>query len=856
MRRPLRILYSINGSPQYILARSSCPSGASSSRSVTPAAPRFASASFKTCLNTICCSSPELIQDRNRDYSVYLLDPLETEYPPAQMNILPQAPTQEPPPEARVAVGLGFMSWELKSHETEVKWVTGTLKVSGTGQEVLEIIFSLRETIAMEKASLPDTLRSWSEPRPSINHRREKKPGPYPSRKPKPNVPVTQSDILLGAPIYIGPERVSGPGGIRKHPPPSFDLLAFLRSISPEAAERNKALGNILGLVHGSEGNSSNLRPSQYPQLFQPPPSQPTPQYPHSHPIHHPLVPPQLAATAASSHSQHRRRSSSTDDEIVILNKENVNPTVFRRRAERDAKPLPAVGPSTTPASSSGPPPASSSLPFPASSPAGPPPAASLSATLPPAAFQTQEPPTSSLGLLNQSSSQPLRRKRTLSEFMEEQEAARERERALKKDYYRQPERSMSEGDFTFLIATKATTKPKPNRRSKVRRRTASTASSPGPEKFILPEWARTDTATQPRLADDIVQKIEQERKERKEEERKKREAKRRELKTERVERGEFGRRKRQGAAAAAPARTSSLATANGVLLPAPVAASGEFPTFPTSRSPFVALPGGSPSRSAAQNNAPPCTPPRKRRANTISTPGGASSLFTPGSALFTPGSARGTLDLGRHSVSPSRRARTEEPERPTESSGDLESDDDLLDQQLNSAFDELDFPPSSLPVASSDKDVDEGLPNSSPEYDSDESDDDDAPPPKQHLGAATPDVRRRAHLRVNSPDTEVTNYSLEELGKLLDIDDLANFFPPAGTDNDNALDAATLFDQFTDNTHLDLASSDSAQTMQDWGLSEPNPDFDFTEFWESVRPLVEGSALPDTNTVAGESGP
>ncbi|KAJ7714712.1 hypothetical protein B0H14DRAFT_657891 [Mycena olivaceomarginata] len=38
---------------------------------------------------------------------------------------------------------------------------------------------------------------------------------------------------------------------------------------------------------------------------------------------------------APVSHSRHRRNSSSTDDEIVVLNKGNVDPTTFRRRAER-----------------------------------------------------------------------------------------------------------------------------------------------------------------------------------------------------------------------------------------------------------------------------------------------------------------------------------------------------------------------------------------------------------------------------------------------------------------------------------------------------------------------------------------
>ncbi|KAJ7188578.1 hypothetical protein C8R46DRAFT_1055159 [Mycena filopes] len=738
--------------------------------------------------------------------------------------------------------------------------------------------------------------------------------------------------MFLSAPIYIGPERISGPGGIRRRPvdeevegpqrrdnsgndpPPLLDLLAFLQAMSPNS-ERNKALGNVLGLVHGSDGTAvrpptelenamtlfSDLRASgPHPPKY---PPQPAPQYPH-HPFPPPSHPSQ-PATASSSHSQHRRKSSSTDDEIVVLNKENVNPTVFRRRSERDGKLLPAAEPSTAPASLSSAPPASSSSssghPLPASLLPTRPPPPSL---LPPRPFLTQSQP-SRLALSNPSSSQPLRRKRTLSEFMEEQEAARERERASKKDYYRQPERSMSEGDFTFFLKTKSTTTAKPTRRPQVRRRTASTASSPGPEveqelpvvsasspprpprrKFTLPDWARTDTATQPRLAEDLVLKVQEDEKKKKEDERKKREAKRKEVRAERVERGEFGRRKRQGTAPPAPAaaqrrktltRTSTLVTANGLSLPAPVAASGEFPAFTTTRPPLA--PVGSPSRSMSKSTTSPCTPPRKRRANTISTPGDA-SLFTPGSALFTPASAsweaRGTFDLGRRSMSPT-------PDKSTQSNEEPESDEDdnLLGQELNSAFDELDFPSNSLPVASSDNDAHvetEQLPNSSPQY-SDDSDNEGDAPPKQHwvglppssppppsspylgpsatneddveeLPVPTSDAEPTSEL--NSPSTEITNYSIEELGQLLNIDDLANFFPAAGTDNANVtLDSAVnLLDQFAENNHLELASSDSVQTMKDWGLDQVNPDFDFTEFWESVRPLVEGGADPN-NSVA-----
>jgi len=195
--------------------------------------------------------------------------------------------------------------------------------------------------------------------------------------------------------------------------------------------------------------------------------------------------------------------------------------------------------------------------------------------------------------------------------------------------------------------------------------------------------------------------------------------------------------------------------------------------------------------------------------------------------------------------------------------------DDNLLGQELESAFDDLDFPPSSLPIASSDIDGDvptEQMPSSNQGYDSDDSDDDDAPP-KQHwiglppsspppasspyLGASlmddddveesplpTPDADRVSEQEtLDSPNDEVTDYSMEELGKLLNIDNLASLFPPSTTDT---IDATSLFDQFT-NSNLD----DSSQSMKEWGFDETNPEIDFSEFWESVKPLVEGSSQP-----------
>jgi len=193
----------------------------------------------------------------------------------------------------------------------------------------------------MQKASLPDALRSWGEPTASSD--KGKKPVPYRARRTT-LTPVTESDkILAVAPIYVGPERrpqgrpkpidledddedddvvvVDGPQrhdnpGKDRSPPgkdfsgpsPLLDFLAFLKVISPEI-ERNKALGNVLGLVHGPDGTAAPHPPPDLANamtLFSD-----LQRTSHSHRSQ--------PESAPSSHNQHRRKSSSTDDEIVFV---------------------------------------------------------------------------------------------------------------------------------------------------------------------------------------------------------------------------------------------------------------------------------------------------------------------------------------------------------------------------------------------------------------------------------------------------------------------------------------------------------------------------------------------------------
>lgn len=83
--------------------------------------------------------SPELVQDSTRDFSVYVLDPLESLSP------LPSSSSSQTQHPRGVAVGLGLMSWALRADDSDCVSVTGTIMKMGNGEEALEVIFALRE---------------------------------------------------------------------------------------------------------------------------------------------------------------------------------------------------------------------------------------------------------------------------------------------------------------------------------------------------------------------------------------------------------------------------------------------------------------------------------------------------------------------------------------------------------------------------------------------------------------------------------------------------------------------------------------------------------------------------------------
>ncbi|KXN87361.1 hypothetical protein AN958_08913 [Leucoagaricus sp. SymC.cos] len=241
-RLQLRVLYTINSSG-YILARSLAPVPVTFIYNDAEEIQPYAAIAFKTCLEAIRRSSPEFMQDRSRDYSVYVLDPLESNAAPAPMDISnvtdgrsKDTTSNSTPEQGRgVAVGMGLMSEALSVEEKDSMRVYGTLGKTGTGQDAIEVIIALREVcfqvISKDQTRLPDASLPCNIPqqtdcpqaRPhtlptaetlatiaSIQNRTKAKIKPKKPPRVSSTVPVTESDKLLSADTYIGPVRKKG----------------------------------------------------------------------------------------------------------------------------------------------------------------------------------------------------------------------------------------------------------------------------------------------------------------------------------------------------------------------------------------------------------------------------------------------------------------------------------------------------------------------------------------------------------------------------------------------------------------------------------------------------------------------
>jgi len=93
------------------------------------------------------------MQDISKDYSVYVLDPLESSTAPAPLDISNSTNSRSTDAAGNataeqsraVAVGMGLMSQALKMEEQEPITVVGTLGKQGSGQDAIEVIVALRE---------------------------------------------------------------------------------------------------------------------------------------------------------------------------------------------------------------------------------------------------------------------------------------------------------------------------------------------------------------------------------------------------------------------------------------------------------------------------------------------------------------------------------------------------------------------------------------------------------------------------------------------------------------------------------------------------------------------------------------
>jgi hypothetical protein len=93
--------------------------------------------------------SPELMHFGQRDFSIYVLDPSESDSAPNTVVVSSgSGPSSQPTPSAHqpppgVAVGMGLMSWALAAPDDSA-FVTGIINKTASGESALEIVFALR----------------------------------------------------------------------------------------------------------------------------------------------------------------------------------------------------------------------------------------------------------------------------------------------------------------------------------------------------------------------------------------------------------------------------------------------------------------------------------------------------------------------------------------------------------------------------------------------------------------------------------------------------------------------------------------------------------------------------------------
>jgi hypothetical protein len=622
--------------------------------------------------------------------------------------------------------------------------------------------------------------------------------------------------------------------------------------------------------------------------------------------------------------------SPSHADGIVVLDKENINPSKVQKKSEKDSHTRKNSNSSSLP---------SSGLHSPEQS------------SRPERHIQSLKP---SARPNDKPFDKPPLKKRTLSEFMDEKDSCRsrgkgkERERAERRDVHwhshlQHAQRSVSSDSLRHYPRLAASNQPRVEQPSSyyrtgmepwsspprpcvilqdhggetlggvnVSRKPQSSkisASSPvrsvqaqrdARKRYVVPEWARTSTATQPRLSEDAQCALEEAEQKKKQE----RSLARKRLST-------------QNKSGTRGASTSTLKPKK----PQPLAGEEYTPPQKTQlpQGPIAAADISLPIFASTRSSSPPPKPssipktpktPTRNRLPIRATPGReCDSLFTPvmrSGSLFGSAnshSSRTTLPLiftsplgnrkkarmapecsvlrlkgsvlaDAWSMAESAESKTEESEQPDEDSSAA------LKQELENAFDDLDCPPSSLPIASSDIDVD----NPNPFEDLDPMDADDEtetklvkpywpglppsspPPPSSPMMLPeapdfefqTDDEMDNLELPVATDsetdpdatafDTDISSpsespaYCNDPNEIASTTDEFSAYFPQQEHSPDVQDGALTMdiFEQFTNVNNEDLQGYAGGIPNSDL---HPNFQLDFTEFFETLKPLIDRGA-------------
>ncbi|KAI0087455.1 hypothetical protein BDY19DRAFT_1058274 [Irpex rosettiformis] len=548
----LRALYTINGGPQYILALSPRKFPVTvirlSSTNESDENVLYGRAMLKPFLEMICTGSPDVVQIQpgKKDFTVYVLDPLEVRHvSSAALFGSSSAPGSQP----GVAIGLGLLSSALYDGDCDVT-VAGTIMTDGIQEERLEVVFSLREYVPPENYVYLSTLRNSPSspalpPQPSrsayVNSKLPTKGSsssrvscssshthPHPPRISSASATTTVSvsfrqDMQPSKSSY--PPMIVSRESTGEVQPTLQSLLISLAG----GSKTSELLGTLSAIDSSSHANPNLALIEALTKALYPTPSVSKVLSPSSQstPTTAPttldrkssskqsnrtgsISDPQTSRPSVPSHARFvpissPAKSERSDDDIVLLDKENVNPLAFRKRRGEKEK-------------------ASDNIP--------------ISSAFPANSAQTAAQSQSKVAQhpIPLAPSSNGARKRTLSDIVEEKERERVRNRrrtqlasdpesqpVKRRSYYREhtgamPEHAMSDSGLSKgspphrTADASAVPASSPSRHYDRTALLSDTQPVAGPstvpalmaskkKPYVVPKWAQTETATVPRFA-------------------------------------------------------------------------------------------------------------------------------------------------------------------------------------------------------------------------------------------------------------------------------------------------------------------------------------------------------------------